>query len=97
MLTEEPPQALFQLANAFLSSALLAFLFASWERSEFRARESAGGRSRAVGEGMLSPHRLSRLRSCLLVADPFAAQGDGDVERHFTVPAAPPPAALGLS
>lgn len=38
-----------------------------------------------MGEGMLSLHRLSRLRSCLLVADPFAAQGDGDVERHLTV------------
>ena len=70
LLTQEPPQALFQLANAFLPPALPAFLFTSWEKSEFWARESAGRKSGAVGEGMLCAHRLSRLRSCLLVADP---------------------------
>lgn len=38
-----------------------------------------------MGEGMLCLNRLSRLRSCLLVADPFAEQGDGDMKRHLTV------------
>lgn len=80
-----PPQALFQLANAFLPPpALPAFLFASWEKSEFRARERALGEGAGWwGKGCF--FRLSRLRSCLLVADPFATQGDGDVERHLTV------------
>lgn len=51
-----PPGLCFSWKTPSFRLSLPAFPSASWEKSGFGARDSAKGRSRVMGEGMLFPH-----------------------------------------